>query len=244
MENIVSTLKSFDLIGTNMHPKPRQLAHLLNMIDQKRTPDEQLQRIYDSGLFADFLDGNIEQVDREEFRKALGLHRVSKKAASLPKKNEHGHYLVTVTGLNLTGEEEIHHLTRQGFFVPPDARECFREKSAEGYDERHRLQETKEYRLAIVPSDAITGTPSEFARRHGYRRPVAGVAPRLREMVSGEQIDEMGLDWLVVMHAPLYNDQSDPYVFGIIPYDNKLDCCYDQWDTIFDKEVGLVFRLD
>ncbi len=37
------------------------------------TPNEQLQAIFASGLLTDLRDGDIEQVDREEFRRVLGL---------------------------------------------------------------------------------------------------------------------------------------------------------------------------
>ncbi len=47
---------------------------LINLILQKKVQVDQLQKIIDSGLFADLLDAqNIEKVDRNVFRKLLGL---------------------------------------------------------------------------------------------------------------------------------------------------------------------------
>lgn len=39
----------------------------------ENTPTEQVQALFASGLLADLRDGNIEQIDREEFRRVLGL---------------------------------------------------------------------------------------------------------------------------------------------------------------------------
>jgi hypothetical protein len=41
----------------------------------KDTPTEQVQAVLKSGLLADLRDANIEQIDREEFRKVCGLKR-------------------------------------------------------------------------------------------------------------------------------------------------------------------------
>lgn len=50
-----------------------QAVHLLAFVGQKDPKLEQLQKLYTSGLLSDLFDGNIDQVDRDKFRKALGL---------------------------------------------------------------------------------------------------------------------------------------------------------------------------
>lgn len=50
-----------------------QASHLLTMIKQKGVPAEQLQDLFESGLLADLLDANVDEVKRDEFRKVLGL---------------------------------------------------------------------------------------------------------------------------------------------------------------------------
>jgi hypothetical protein len=47
---------------------------ILQLIDQKGIPGEQIQKIIGSGLLSDLLDANIGTVDRNEFRKLLGLN--------------------------------------------------------------------------------------------------------------------------------------------------------------------------
>lgn len=47
-------------------------------MSNKGTPAEQIQRLYRSGLLADLLDANVDEVNRDEFRKVLGLGPVCK----------------------------------------------------------------------------------------------------------------------------------------------------------------------
>ena len=49
----------------------RQSAKILGIFED--TPCEQIQAILASGLLADLRDGNIHEVNREEYRKILGL---------------------------------------------------------------------------------------------------------------------------------------------------------------------------
>ena len=46
---------------------------VLNLILQKDVPREQIQDLLASGLLADLLDANVQQVDRKKFREVLGL---------------------------------------------------------------------------------------------------------------------------------------------------------------------------
>lgn len=50
-----------------------QGAHLLQIVKEKAPPVEQLQDVIRSGLFADLLDANVREVNRDEYRKVLGL---------------------------------------------------------------------------------------------------------------------------------------------------------------------------
>ena len=59
-----------------------QAANLLTLVSDKGTPAEQIQRLYSSGLLADLLDANVDEVNRDEFRKVLGLGPVRKIVSS------------------------------------------------------------------------------------------------------------------------------------------------------------------
>lgn len=55
-------------------PTLAQANQVLNLIAQKQMPAEQLQNLLESGLLSDLLDGNVGEVDREKFRRVLGLN--------------------------------------------------------------------------------------------------------------------------------------------------------------------------
>lgn len=60
--------------------KTATLGHgvkILQMIDQKGTPGDQVQELIGSGLLSDLLDANISVVERNEFRKILGLNALN-----------------------------------------------------------------------------------------------------------------------------------------------------------------------
>ena len=51
---------------------------MLNLILQKQTPSEQLQRLMGSGLFSDLLEANLENgIDRNAFRVLIGLKPIN-----------------------------------------------------------------------------------------------------------------------------------------------------------------------
>ena len=49
---------------------------VLNLILQQQTPREQLQELLASGLLSDLLNANLDNVDRNHFRKILGLRQI------------------------------------------------------------------------------------------------------------------------------------------------------------------------
>lgn len=53
-----------------------QGVKVMELILQKEVPAEQMQDLLQSGLLADLLDANIGSVNREDFRKLLGLGKV------------------------------------------------------------------------------------------------------------------------------------------------------------------------
>ncbi|MBU1160084.1 hypothetical protein KKD04_02805 [Patescibacteria group bacterium] len=51
----------------------KQAAKVLDLIGQKETPCEQLQKLIGSGLLSDLLDANVDSIDRNAFRQIIGL---------------------------------------------------------------------------------------------------------------------------------------------------------------------------
>jgi hypothetical protein len=59
-----------------------QGTKVLTLISQKETPCEQLQNLLASGLLTDLLDANVVEVNRDAFRKVIGLKPLSVSAPS------------------------------------------------------------------------------------------------------------------------------------------------------------------
>ncbi len=67
----------------------KQATHLLAFVGQKDPQLEQLQLLYTSGLLSDLFDGNIKEVDRDEFRGILGLCPLDKKIVEVARETMH-----------------------------------------------------------------------------------------------------------------------------------------------------------
>ncbi len=119
------------------------------------------------------------------------------KSKSLPFfKNEHGHYVFTITGLNLTGKQEVTRMKEGGVLMSDYDCQIFTSINADSYDVNHRLEDGKEYHLVLIPGREIetnrtTANIQEYACGLGYEIPLAGVMPRLREIVSNKQMEQM-----------------------------------------------------
>ncbi len=50
-----------------------QAAKILGLVEQKETSCDQLQRLLGSGLLSDLLEANVDTVDRDAFRRLVGL---------------------------------------------------------------------------------------------------------------------------------------------------------------------------
>jgi len=157
-------------------------------------------------------------------------------------RNQNGHIMVTIFGLNLTGEQEIQRLTNHAFTVGDVAAVCLKSDAVSGYDIAHRLADGQVYRVIIIPGCTLGNQPNterikEAARCYGYQIPPAGIIPRLRERLSNAQLEHMGLWHVTALHAPLVDqDNNDNYLrvlrFHKVPYLDAV--CVGQegtWDT-------------
>ncbi|PCI19203.1 hypothetical protein COB64_04140 [Candidatus Wolfebacteria bacterium] len=72
------------------------------------------------------------------------------------------------------------------------------------------------YNLAIIKgekfedSHRITKNIRKMADNKGYIKPNAEVACLIREQFSNEELEEMGLIWIVAMHEPIKDSDGDP----------------------------------
>jgi len=152
-------------------------------------------------------------------------------------RNEHGHIVLTFEGLDLTGEQEVDRLTAAGFRVSDWAKSCLLSKKKDGYDKNHRLVAGTRYKIALMPTreierDADRTTDALCTRgieKYGYEKPLAGIAPRIRETVSDKQMEEMGFWYIAAPHDPIKDSDGDPDVL----YANRGDdgpWLYAGWD--------------
>ena len=134
-------------------------------------------------------------------------------------RNEHGHVIVTFTGLDLTGAQEIERLEAAGYRVGDYAKSCFTSTADDGYDKNHRLVAGQLYKVALVPgkeierqSDRTTENLRKLGLRYGYGKPLGGHIPRIRESVSDKQMEDMSITYIASLHEPIKDSDGDPSV--------------------------------
>ncbi len=134
-------------------------------------------------------------------------------------RNEHDHILLSITGLNLTGQQDIDRLTSKGFRFGGYARSCLLSRKKDGYDKLHRLEDGLKYQLVIVPGKEVeqnrtTAELRKYAASFGYQKPLAGIVPRLREAVSDEMMEKMGFWYIAALHDPITDSGGNPLVLS------------------------------
>ena len=142
-------------------------------------------------------------------------------------RNEHGHVVLSITGLDLTGEQEIERLIAAGFRVSDWAKSCLTSTKADSYEEKHRLVAGQVYKIALMPTKEIerdADRTTEALRKrgiekYGYGKPLGGIAPRIRESVSDKQMEEMGSWYIAAAHDPIKDSDGNPRVLR----SNRLD---------------------
>ena len=70
-------------------------------------------------------------------------------------RNEHGHIVVTVNGLDLTGAQEIQRFEKAGDRFSKWAKSCLLSTKPDSYDANHRLVAGQVYRFALMPTAEI-----------------------------------------------------------------------------------------
>lgn len=122
-------------------------------------------------------------------------------------RNEHGHVVFTLTGLGLSGREELKALESRYYNVSASAKYAL---ASLLFDAEHQLALCRKYRVVLLPAEGPdAGTRRtlkevcEEAERLGYGRSVAGIMPRIRESISDKQMEEMGIESVIAFHEPL-----------------------------------------
>jgi hypothetical protein len=135
-------------------------------------------------------------------------------------RNEHGHVVLTFTGLDLTGAAEVKRLRAAKYRVDYDAKSCFLSTLEDSYDRKHLLEAGRIYKVALMPRLEIVRdsnrTTANLRKRgmehHGYGMPLAGLIPRVREVLSDKQMEELGIWYVAALHEPITDSDGDPRV--------------------------------
>jgi len=137
-------------------------------------------------------------------------------------RNEHGHIVFEITGLDLTGEQEIKRLEDAKFRAGDYAKQMLTSAKPDGYDAKHRLVAGQKYRIVLISgkeiekdSDRTTVNLQKLAEKYGYSKPLAGIVPRIRETISDKQMGEMGIWYIVGVHESITDADGYPRVLGV-----------------------------
>lgn len=141
-------------------------------------------------------------------------------------RNKYGHIVVPIIGLDLFGALEIARLEAAGYRLSEWAKSCFLSTKANSYDANHRLVAGREYRIALMPgkeieknSDRTTENLRKRGMEHyGYGKPLAGIVPRIREVVSDKQLEEMGVWYAAALHDSIKDSVGAPSVLAARRY--------------------------
>ncbi len=176
-----------------------------------------------SGVTASQLKDFFRQIDDG----SLGSHQIQAMLEHRNpfafERNEHGHIVVTVTGLDLTGAEEIQRLEAAGYVLSDYFKSCLLSKKKDSYDKNHCLVAGQLYKVALMPgkelpdTDRITDVMRKRGmEKYGYGKPLAGLVPRIRESVSDNQMKEMpDSPWYIAcLHDPIETSDGGPDVLG------------------------------
>lgn len=208
----------------------KQAANLLTLVSNKGTPTGQIQKLYSSGLLADLLDANVDEVNRDEFRGVLGLGPVYKM-------DKYGRPLITVTGLGLTGQAWLARFISTGVKPTKWARDVLTHPD---YDAKHRLEPGKKYTVALLFCKKEFNTDIERTtanlqvrgeRDYGKSEYLRGELTLLiQEAILNEQLRRWGIRYIVVLHETITDSDGRPSFLASDRDDDgpRVDAYYDR----------------
>jgi len=167
-------------------------------------------------------------------------------------RNEHGHVILLFAGLDLTGAAEIERLESGNFRVGGYAKSCFLSTREDSYDKHHRLEAGRIYKVALVPGKEIerdSDRTTENLRKHGmkhygYGKPLAGLIPRVREVLSDKQMEELGIYYATALHEPITDSLGGPDVLDANRNDGQwVNTYWDNPDNRWNDNGAFVFPV-
>lgn len=122
------------------------------------------------------------------------------------------YFIVTSDGT--TGEQWITRLKSSIFCLDDRTKNVLLSKNFEP------ISSGVTYKIAVLKGEIfsdnkrITENIREDARNRGFVTPNPEIACLIREKFSDEELEDMGLIWIVVMHNPIEDSDGDPGLLG------------------------------
>jgi hypothetical protein len=157
---------------------------------------------------------NLPDLDRTTMQgwteNPTGLKKVLRQALCPPKwREQDGVIYLSVTSDGTTGPEWIKRLEKKGFRLSDYAKSVLRSpdfKPTKGVTTEIAILKG----MLFEDRDRITSNIRDLATQRKLTTPNAEVACLIRENFSDEDIEAMGLIWIVTMHEPIKDSDGDP----------------------------------
>lgn len=158
--------------------------------------------------------------------------------------DDEGNIRFTLTSNGFTREQWEQHLERRGSRIGDYARQVLRltsEVPTNGGTYNIVVRPGKK----ISDSDRITKKIRAAADKKGWQKPHWEVACLIRDTFTDEQLEQMGLWYIVTMHDPIKDSVGDPYLLGSGRIDDGrwLHAFYDRPDDYWVDCGGFAFVL-
>jgi hypothetical protein len=163
-------------------------------------------------------------------RATHSLCQEQKPAETIPQfeHNKYGHIVFKITGIDYTGAQDIKRLSDRGHPIQKWAVQCLLSAKDDGYDKCHRLERGREYELAIVPSVEVEWKHIPHVLQQcaafGYRQPLAGIIPRIPEIISDATMESMGFDYITALHQPITDSSDQPNILSLRYHEDRKQC--------------------
>ncbi len=125
--------------------------------------------------------------------------------------DDEGNIHFTITSNGMTREQWEQHFERRGWRIGYYARELLRRAS-------EAPTNGVTYNIVVRPgkkisdSDRITKKIRAAADKKGWQKPHWEVACLIRDTFTDEQLEQMGLWYIVTMHEPIKDSDGDPFL--------------------------------
>ncbi len=149
------------------------------------------------------------------------------------------HFIITSNGM--TYEQWEQHLERRGWRIGKYARQMLRRASEVPTN-------GVTYNIVVRPGksvsgDRITKKIRAAADKKGWLKPHWEVSCLIRDTFTDEQLEAMGLWYIVTMHEPIEDSEGDPFLLSSSRRDGGrwLSAGYDKPGVYWDGDGGFAF---